>query len=131
MFLITFNFFQIYTTFFIHPLYVFSPIKKYFYAQILLNVCLSTGASLIVLKDNFINSFFVRAVKLWYISYGHKDITNVYEVYINFLYFNIFIRYFPHLHYQCYPKSPPYPPPHPPNHPLPLFGPGIPLYWGI
>jgi hypothetical protein len=39
----------------------------------------------------------------------------------------IFIRYFPHLHFQCYPKSPPYPP----MHPLPLFGPGVPLYWGI
>jgi hypothetical protein len=24
---------------------------------------------------------------------------------------NIFIRYFPHLHFQCCPKSPPYPPP--------------------
>jgi hypothetical protein len=28
-------------------------------------------------------------------------------------------------------KSPPYPPPHSPTHPFPLFGPGIPLYWGI
>jgi hypothetical protein len=44
---------------------------------------------------------------------------------------NIFIRYFPHLHFQCYPKSPPYPPPHSPTRPLPLFGPGVPLYWGI
>jgi hypothetical protein len=44
---------------------------------------------------------------------------------------NIFIRYFPHLHFQCYPKSPPYPPPHSPTHPLPLFGHGVPLYWGI
>ena len=41
------------------------------------------------------------------------------------------IRYFPRLHFQCYPKSPPYPPPHSPTHPLPLFGPGVPLYWGI
>jgi hypothetical protein len=41
------------------------------------------------------------------------------------------IRYFPHLHFQCYPKSSPYPPPHSPTHPLPLFGPGVPLYWGI
>jgi hypothetical protein len=40
------------------------------------------------------------------------------------------IRYFPHLHFQCYPKSLPYPP-HSPTHPLPLFGPGVPLYWGI
>jgi hypothetical protein len=30
---------------------------------------------------------------------------------------NIFIMYFPHLHFQCYPKSPRYPPPHsPPTH---------------
>jgi hypothetical protein len=27
-----------------------------------------------------------------------------------FLFF--LIRYFPHLHFQCYPQSPPYPPPH-------------------
>jgi hypothetical protein len=43
----------------------------------------------------------------------------------------VFIRYFPHLHFQCYPKGPPYPPPQSPTHPLPLFGPGVPLYWGI
>jgi hypothetical protein len=42
-----------------------------------------------------------------------------------------FIRYFPRLHFQCYPKSPPYLPPQSPTHPLPLFGPGVPLYWGI
>jgi hypothetical protein len=41
------------------------------------------------------------------------------------------IRYFPHLHFQCYPKGPPYPPPQSPTHPLPLFGPGVLLYWGI
>jgi hypothetical protein len=45
--------------------------------------------------------------------------------------FTFFIRYLPHLHFQCYPKRPPYPPSHPPSHPLPLFGPGVPLYWGI
>jgi hypothetical protein len=48
-----------------------------------------------------------------------------------FIFLILFIRYFPHLHFQCYPKSPPYPPTHPSTHPLPLFGPGIPLYWGI
>jgi hypothetical protein len=37
-----------------------------------------------------------------------------------------FITYFPQLHFQCYPKSPP--PPHFPTHPLPFFGPGVPLY---
>jgi hypothetical protein len=37
-----------------------------------------------------------------------------------FLY--IFIRYFPHLHFQCYPKSPPYPPPLP-YPPTPTFWP--------
>jgi hypothetical protein len=39
----------------------------------------------------------------------------------------LFFRYFPHLHFQCYPKSPPYPP----THLSPLIGPDIPLYWGI
>jgi hypothetical protein len=48
-----------------------------------------------------------------------------------FFFFFFLIRYFPHLYFQCYPKSPPYPPPHSPTHPLPLFGPGVPLYWGI
>jgi hypothetical protein len=34
-----------------------------------------------------------------------------------FYFFSFFlIRYFLHLHFQCYPKSPPYPPPHPPTH---------------
>ena len=47
------------------------------------------------------------------------------------LFLNIFIRYFPHLHFQYYPKSTPYPPRNSPTHPLLLFGPGIPLYWGI
>ena len=43
-----------------------------------------------------------------------------------------FIRYFPHLHFQHYPKSPPYPRlSHSPTHSLPLFDPGVPLYWGI
>jgi hypothetical protein len=41
------------------------------------------------------------------------------------------IRYFPHLYFQCYPRSPPYPPTLPPTHSFPLFGPGVPLYWGI
>jgi hypothetical protein len=30
-----------------------------------------------------------------------------------------------------FPKFPPYPPTHSPTHPFPLFGPGVPLYWGI
>jgi hypothetical protein len=30
-----------------------------------------------------------------------------------------FIMYFPQLHFQCYPKSPPYPSPHFPTHPFP------------
>jgi hypothetical protein len=48
-----------------------------------------------------------------------------------FKFYFIFIRYFPRLHFQCYPKSPPYPPPQSTTHPLPHFGPGVPLYWGI
>jgi hypothetical protein len=47
------------------------------------------------------------------------------------LFFFFLIRYFPRLHFQCYPKGLPYPPPQSPTHPLPLFGPGVPLYWGI
>jgi hypothetical protein len=51
--------------------------------------------------------------------------------FFNFIYLFFLIRYFPRLHFQCYPKGPPYPPPQSPTHPLPLFGPGVPLYWGI
>jgi hypothetical protein len=34
-----------------------------------------------------------------------------------------FITYFPQLHFQCYPKSPPYPPPPLPYPPIPNFWP--------
>ena len=45
--------------------------------------------------------------------------------YLLFLFLKIFfiITYFPQLHFQCYPKSPPYPPPHFPTHPFPFFWP--------
>jgi hypothetical protein len=36
-------------------------------------------------------------------------------------FFNLFITYYPQLHFQCYPKSPPYPSPHFPPHPFPFF----------
>jgi hypothetical protein len=40
------------------------------------------------------------------------------------VFLNIFIRYFPHLHFQCYPKSPPYPSLPPiPYPPTPTFWP--------
>jgi hypothetical protein len=35
--------------------------------------------------------------------------------------FLFFITYFPQLHFQCYPKSPPYPPPYFPTHSFPFF----------
>jgi hypothetical protein len=37
------------------------------------------------------------------------------------------IKYFLHLHFKCYPKSPLAPPPSP-THPIPLLGPGVPPY---
>jgi hypothetical protein len=40
-----------------------------------------------------------------------------------FIYLFILIRYFPHLHFQCYPKGPPYPPPLIPYPPTPPFWP--------
>jgi hypothetical protein len=55
------------------------------------------------------------------------------NAHISFIFFFTFflIRYFPCFHFQCYPKSPPYPPLQSPTQTLPLFGPGVPLYWGI
>jgi hypothetical protein len=41
------------------------------------------------------------------------------------------LRYFLHLHFQCYPKKSPMPFPHSPTYPLPVLDPGVPLYWGI
>jgi hypothetical protein len=53
------------------------------------------------------------------------------SIHVHGFFKNIFITYFPQLHFQCYPKSPPYPPPTSlPTHSH-FFGPGIPLYWGI
>jgi hypothetical protein len=40
-----------------------------------------------------------------------------------FLTLFFFIRYFPRLHFQCYPKGPPYPPPPIPYPPTPPFWP--------
>jgi hypothetical protein len=41
-----------------------------------------------------------------------------------FFFWYFFTMYFPQLHFQCYPKSPPYPPlPHFPTHPFPFFWP--------
>jgi hypothetical protein len=45
-------------------------------------------------------------------------------------FFNIFTTYFPQLHFQCYPKSPPYPPPHFPTHPFLFFWPWRPPVLG-
>jgi hypothetical protein len=42
-----------------------------------------------------------------------------------------FIRYFLHLHFKCYPKSPLYPPRSLLPNPLPAPGPDIHLSWGI
>jgi hypothetical protein len=54
------------------------------------------------------------------------------EIMGDFFLIYFFITYFPQLHFQCYPKSPPYPPPHFPTHSFPFFfGPGVPLYCGI
>jgi hypothetical protein len=49
------------------------------------------------------------------------------------LFFPFFIRMLIYIS-KAIPKYPPYPiptHPHSPTHPLPLFGPGVPLYWGI
>jgi hypothetical protein len=59
-------------------------------------------------------------------DYGHMNRHDLAFVFIrcNSHFFSFFIRYFPHLHFQCYPKSPQYPPT--PN-PLPTHSPFLAL----
>jgi hypothetical protein len=40
-----------------------------------------------------------------------------------YFFLTFFITYFPQLHFQCYPKNPPYPLPHFPTHPFPFYWP--------
>jgi hypothetical protein len=58
-------------------------------------------------------------------------VVNLAKIFVFPVFLFFLIRYFSHLHFQCYPKGLPYPPPQSPTHPLPLFSPGVPLYWGI
>jgi hypothetical protein len=47
-------------------------------------------------------------------------------------FFQLFIRYFLHLHFKCYPERPLYPPsPCSPTHPLPLLGTGVPRAYKV
>ena len=49
-----------------------------------------------------------------------------------FIFFSIFYQVFSSFTFlMLYQKSPIPTHPHSPTHPLPLFGPGVPLYWGI
>jgi hypothetical protein len=48
-----------------------------------------------------------------------------------FLFFNIFYYVFSSIIFPMLSQKSPIPSPHSPTHPFPLFGPGIPLYWGI
>jgi hypothetical protein len=50
--------------------------------------------------------------------------------YSNMYFFNFLLGIFLIYISNAIPKVPPYPP-HSPTHPLPLFGSGVPLYWGI
>jgi hypothetical protein len=86
-------------------------------------------------EPSFQPSAFILLFTIYSALYLHSSIylPTFFFLFFCFVFINFFIRYFPHLHFQCYPKSPPYPPPPTPlpTHPLPLFGPGVPLYWGI
>jgi hypothetical protein len=47
------------------------------------------------------------------------------------LFFNIFYCVFSLITFPMLSQKSPITPPHSPTHPFPLFGPGVPLYWGI
>jgi hypothetical protein len=61
-----------------------------------------------VLMVSMVAIFFLPEMSLFYFS---LRLTKFYFVYVPFFYRTFFITYFPQLHFQCYPKSPPYPPP--------------------
>jgi hypothetical protein len=58
---------------------------------------------------------------IWIIFVKKIPHRQVYSPIFFFLFF--FIRYFPRLHFQCYPRSPPHPPPPLPYPPTPPFWP--------
>ena len=68
--------------------------------------------------------FFFKRIDQWF-----KKTLNSYSAFmfcflsVNHKFLKIFFRYFPHLHFQCYPKSPAYPPP------PPLPYPRTPPFW--
>jgi hypothetical protein len=82
-----------------------------------------SSGSLSLFLDTSVSNWL--AVSMW----AHYCLTSMSPV---CSFFSFFIRYFLHIHFKCYPKSPLYP--HPtlfPYHPLPLLGPVVPLHWGI
>jgi hypothetical protein len=66
----------------------------------------------------FVLFFNSKNVKISSILWGHYNDKQFFKKFF-------LIRYFPHLHFQCYPKSPPYPPP--PPTPLPTHSPFLAL----
>jgi hypothetical protein len=60
--------------------------------------------------------------KLFSVRVSQSCVKYTFRVFFLFFWFLIFfITYFPQLHFQCYPKSPPYPPPQLPYPPIPIF----------
>jgi hypothetical protein len=57
--------------------------------------------------------------KKWYLKSNDAPGMMVYTFFLNIF----FITYFSQLHFQCYPKSPPYPPAQLPYPPIPTFWP--------
>jgi hypothetical protein len=55
------------------------------------------------------------------LAFNHLHELQCTQISTAFFFLIFFITYFPQLHFQCYPKSPPYPPPHFPTHPFPFF----------
>jgi hypothetical protein len=67
---------------------------------------------------NFIFCLFIFIYLFIYLVYGA-----IFIYLFIYLFIYIFITYLPQLHFQCYPKSPPYPPPPLPYPPIPIFWP--------
>jgi hypothetical protein len=65
------------------------------------------------------------------VQVGQREGPILHSLIAFFFFLNILLGIFLIYISNAIPKVPHAHPPHSPTHPLPIFGPGVPLYWGI